>query len=302
MDLIENLSSAIQSHLSNDKVISYVATGAAVTVSGYLLRQVLGGRREPAGPPRVPYTVPFIGHTLELAKNPMKFLQECNAKYGETFVIHALGEETIVTRGKLGYEVMRADEGLSLEATLRNILHLDKMLPEFVFGLSKELNPKTVRTYYTPSMLHNHTDDIRIAANEALDDLFGYLPEPKKLDNPHKTLQQIVAKISARLFIGPEQAYNQEVIDSMALFTGDVMKAAGVLTIAPSFLRKTALRYLTNVLHHHQVMFKHVKPIIEERMRQKKLGDAYIRKEDYIEWMMDWEKECPEVTAEQVCN
>lgn len=196
MSLIDNVSSVIQPHLSNDNVIPYVAMGVAVTASGYLLGKVLGGRRrEPAGPPRVPYTIPFIGHALELSKNSKKFLQECNAKYGETFIIQALGEETLVVRGKLGYEVMRAEEGLSFEATVRDLLHLDKVLPEPVFLLSQKLNPKTVKTYYTPNKLHNHTDDIRIAANEALDDIFGYLPEPKRLDNPQKTLQQIVAKI-----------------------------------------------------------------------------------------------------------
>lgn len=113
----------------------------------------------------------------------------------------------------------------------------------------------------------------------------------------------IISTDSARLFVGPEQAYNQEVIDSFALFTGDVMKAAAVLTMAPPFLRKTALKYSTNVPRHHQIMLKYVKPMIEERMQQKrKLGDAYARKEDYIEWMMDWENECPSVTAEQVCT
>ncbi|RUS15475.1 cytochrome P450 [Endogone sp. FLAS-F59071] len=294
MSLIENLFSAIHSHLSNDNIISYVATGAAVTASGYLLRQVLGGRREPAGPPRVPYTIPFIGHTLELNKNPRKFLKECNAKYGETYFIHVLGAETLVTQGKLGYEVMRADSDLSMEGTLRDILHLDKLLPEEVFGF-KDINAASMRIYYTPNRLHKHTEDIQIAAKEALDDLFGYLPEPKKLDIPHKTLHRIIARISARLFIGPE--HNQEVVDSMALFTGDVMKAAGVLTMTPSFLRKTALKYTTNIPHHHQVMRKHVKPIIEERMRQKN-DDAYIKKEDYIEWMMEWENEFPDLTAD----
>ena len=51
-------------------------------------------------PPRVPYFIPMLGHTLSIISNPTKFIQQCHDKYGDVFTCTVLGEDITYFRGQ----------------------------------------------------------------------------------------------------------------------------------------------------------------------------------------------------------
>ncbi|KAJ3016662.1 UNVERIFIED_CONTAM: Lanosterol 14-alpha-demethylase [Siphonaria sp. JEL0065] len=53
-------------------------------------------------PPFVAYTIPFLGNTIEYGIDPVKFLQRCQKKYGDTFSFLMLGRTMTITLGADG--------------------------------------------------------------------------------------------------------------------------------------------------------------------------------------------------------
>jgi hypothetical protein len=82
-------------------------------------------------PPTVPFGLPFVGHFLYLLFIPNKFIDWCNAKYGEAYTINNFGDPTIIVNGNLAREALKADASyLSVdEGTLKgNVFRVDFLL------------------------------------------------------------------------------------------------------------------------------------------------------------------------------
>lgn len=57
-------------------------------------------------PPHVPFSLPFVGHSLYLIIMPFKFLDWCHGKYGEVYTINMFGKTVTIADGKSAEESM----------------------------------------------------------------------------------------------------------------------------------------------------------------------------------------------------
>lgn len=89
----------------------------ATFITIYNLIGYIRERREKLNlPPRVGYALPFFGHSLYLMFNAGKFLDWCQAKYGDLYDLTIFGSLITVASGRMGEEVLKADsEKLSIE-------------------------------------------------------------------------------------------------------------------------------------------------------------------------------------------
>lgn len=51
-------------------------------------------------PPYVPHSIPFIGCALSFGMQPVQFLAECKAKYGDCFTFKMIGRNMTFCLGK----------------------------------------------------------------------------------------------------------------------------------------------------------------------------------------------------------
>lgn len=61
-------------------------------------------------PPEVPYSIPFIGHSLQLQRDGVKFAKEMAAKYGDSYTIYLLGKKYTIVSQEMGAETFKAGE------------------------------------------------------------------------------------------------------------------------------------------------------------------------------------------------
>lgn len=54
-------------------------------------------------PPYVPHSIPFIGCALSFGMQPVQFLAECKAKYGDCFTFKMIGRNMTFCLGKTPY-------------------------------------------------------------------------------------------------------------------------------------------------------------------------------------------------------
>lgn len=91
--------------------------GAAAFLTVYNLASYIKAKRQRLNlPPTVPFSLPFVGHSLYVMTMPNKFIDWCNRNYGELYNLDLLGKEITVASGKCAEEALKADQlDLSLE-------------------------------------------------------------------------------------------------------------------------------------------------------------------------------------------
>ncbi|TDL22830.1 cytochrome P450 [Rickenella mellea] len=116
------------------------------------------------------------------------------------------------------------------------------------------------------------------------------------------TLTTIVTRTSNRIFVGLPACRDPGYIKLNKEYTVEVVKAAGLITLAPSFLRPLVGRLLSPIRSGVRRGLKHLRPIIEERLRKyEELGPNYPDKpNDMLTWLMD-EAEGDERGVEILC-
>jgi hypothetical protein len=99
-----------------------IFAGIASCVTVYNLVEYIKEKRQKLNkPPTVPFGLPLVGHLPYLLFMPNKFIDWCNAKYGEAYTISNFGSPTTIVNGSLAREALKADASyLSLdEGTLK---------------------------------------------------------------------------------------------------------------------------------------------------------------------------------------
>lgn len=70
----------------NELPTPVVAVSTALTVSFVAWQLVGKSKRRPANaPPVVPHYIPYLGHGIQMHKDPAKFIAECREIYGDVF-------------------------------------------------------------------------------------------------------------------------------------------------------------------------------------------------------------------------
>ncbi|TDL22833.1 cytochrome P450 [Rickenella mellea] len=207
--------------------------------------------------------------------------------------------QVIITGPKLIEEVRRAPSNkLSLKAGLDESLAMGYTMGQELIDNSYHV--AIIRTQLTRNLssvfpqvrneiVHSFQDLIPLT-----DDWVGYPAV--------ETFMTIVARTSNRIFVGLPTCRDPDYIKLNIEYTVQVFKAATLIGLTPSFLRPIVGRLLSPARSGVRRGLKHLRPIIEERLRKyEEYGLNYPDKpNDMLTWMMD-EAEGNERGVEILC-
>ncbi|CDH60545.1 cytochrome p450 [Lichtheimia corymbifera JMRC:FSU:9682] len=106
----------------------YGALAIGVFFAIHILSQLILPK-DPRQPPNVFSWIPFMGNAVTFGINPIKFLRDCQAKYGDVFTFYMVGKRVTVCLGADGNQfVFNAKQNLSSAAEAYNDM------TKYVFG------------------------------------------------------------------------------------------------------------------------------------------------------------------------
>lgn len=229
----------------------------------------------------------FFG-AVKAVKHSREMIQEGYKKYqGRIFRIPELhGWHVVVTSQKHINDIRKATddyldfneaagEGIQAKHTLGTRVHEDQYHLDVVRGaLTRNIGSK----------FDDVRDEIMLAFEDEIPARNEWIKRPGM-----KSVLQIVARASNRLFVGLPVCRNQEYIDLNIRFTIEVVLSARPLRLLPEFLKPLAARWLTPLQRSIKVAIKHLEPIIRERMQKyEEYGKDYADKpNDFLTWLMD---------------
>lgn len=268
--------------------------GAATFITLYNLSAYIKEKRQKLHlPPTVPFALPFLGHNLYLMVIPGKFIDWCNAKYGEVYRLKLLGKYVTVASGKSAEEAMKAEQSdLSLEhGIVRDLLHLDYVLEPEIMDIGIKVNPIIAKSTLPNQKMPYYIPGIQFGLENAVNELLKH-GEPTIINQPSTFFQNFVAYMSVPSLVGEEFSTNPDVIKSFAEFTGDVIKNISVFLAIPKFLHKLVLPYLQSAKKHTKVMEDNIAPVIELRREKMKLaseaGQDHGLKASFLQGLIEY--------------
>ncbi|KAK7743876.1 hypothetical protein SLS53_003897 [Cytospora paraplurivora] len=108
--------------------------------------------------------------------------------------------------------------------------------------------------------------------------------------NINNKLLRIVAKVSGRIFIGPELCRSEDYIDSAIKYTIEVMGAQKAVTMLKPWKRIFKAASLPEVksLHQREKAAKdYLRPVIQQRKKAEKEDPDYQKPDDLLQWVLD---------------
>ncbi|CAB4381612.1 unnamed protein product [Rhizophagus irregularis] len=249
--------------------------GIIILIIFYIIKLPRIGANEP---PLVPYTIPILGHTYNYFFNARNFFKKCKEQYGECFSIYVFGRVmTIVSRSSLN-EVfinhkdfkLALSEFLPFDMLFENISDFDKVT---------QLNAKLVKEI--TGKIDSYTSIMQKYLLEGIDKFIGDCKDPKEFLSIWELMNHIIALPMANIIVGEEVASHEDVVKSFGVFVFDIGR---IRTIPPifsfihpklhDFVTTLPLRFGWNpILHHQKIMINHIKPVIEKRIKEKKMLD-----------------------------
>lgn len=107
----------------------------------------------------------------------------------------------------------------------------------------------------------------------------------------HDIIVRVVARVSARVFLGPEICRKEEWLSTSIHFTENVYEVIITLRMLPSFLHPVIAPLLPaywRVLRDISTAKRIICPIVEKRLRgMQELGDLFDKPDDLLQWMLD---------------
>ncbi|CAB4383136.1 unnamed protein product [Rhizophagus irregularis] len=244
-------------------------------------------------PPLVPYTIPVIGHTFSYLFNTENFIKKCLKEYGEPFNIIIFGRVTTVVAQKYLPEVTKAHENFDSFEVLKEFAPLHFILDHNPFDIT-EFHAKTTREQIS-GKLSLHFDKMQKNILYSLDKWIGECNEPRSVNPIWNVTNNVTAKLIANICIGEEASQHEDVIHSFAVLSDDM----NIFFLLPPFLSiihqklhefVISLPFLIGfnpIAKHKKVLINRMKPVVENRIQQKKiLGDSYKQSDDILEFYM----------------
>ncbi|TBU42576.1 cytochrome P450 [Dichomitus squalens] len=264
---------------------------AAVLVAAYVIRwrtNPLNSIPTVGGP-----SAPILCYlsALNFLLHPRELLTEGYQKFhGSVFKVALIDQWLVVVSGsKLVDEVRRhADEQLSFVEGVEDLIQTRYTLgPEMTsdpyhVDIIKE---KLMRTL--PVVLPDVIDELTYAVP-------NYIPanETEWISvNVLKTMLNVVARVSNRVFVGLPVCRNQAYLDIAIAFTIDVIKDRTIINIFPDFVKGFIAGLTTNVKTSTRRAIPHIKPLLDERkakIEEHGLGEPWEGKpNDMLEWILE---------------
>lgn len=106
----------------------------------------------------------------------------------------------------------------------------------------------------------------------------------------YKKLLRIVAKVSGRVFIGPEVCRSEEYIDMAINFTLELNRAQGVLNSMKPWQRTlfaNSKPHVKALQERQRKSREFLKPLIAARKKVAESGTEYQKPDDALQWLLD---------------
>ncbi|KAH8554539.1 cytochrome P450 [Umbelopsis sp. PMI_123] len=268
---------------SYKKLSAPVVTVSAALVASYLVLKLFkSSKKRPSHvAPAVPYTIPFIGHGLEMNREPYAFIQRCKEKYGPVFEICSFGQKLIVVTGnqvvdcfRVGEEYLDFQEGVKDLLPTAHIVEVsyDKMKPQEGPQYPMNKNPviRLVRNNFKSHQLDIFQDRMVDAIERGLDKDITFKPgENSTTLDASIFFQKVVARISAQVFAGEAYADNEPLIDALASYSLSMFRAGMVQAIFPRPIADFITRRYLSVGQNIDVTMREVAPYLSELKKQE---------------------------------
>ncbi|THH09628.1 hypothetical protein EW145_g1863 [Phellinidium pouzarii] len=253
--------------------------------------QYLQARKRDIAVPAIGFSGRLMSYydAIKFFSNAKEMLEEGYSKYKlRTFKIPELGYWlVIVSSPELIEELRRVpDDELSFqEATI------DTIAAKFTLGALVAKN-----AYHVPIVRSQLTRNVVVLFDEIIDEVTRAFDEniaaigDEWVTRPGlEMVMQVVCRTSNRVFVGLPLCRDKNYIDLNIRFTVDVIKAAHIINLFPHFMRKIVGEILTSVPSSTRRGVKHLRPLIEYRLRQyEEYGKNWPDKpNDFLSWLMD---------------
>ncbi|CAB4425030.1 unnamed protein product [Rhizophagus irregularis] len=223
-------------------------------------------------PPLIPYTIPVIGHTFSYLFDTENFIKKCLKEYGEPFNIIIFGKVTTVVAQKYIPEVTKAHENFDSFEVLKEIVPLHLILDYNPFDII-DFHAKTTREQLS-GKLSLYFDKMQNDIFYSLDKWIGECNEPRSIKSIWNVCNHVTAKLIANICIGEEASQHEDVVHSFAKLHEFVISLPFLIGFNP-------------IAKHKKVLINRMKPVVENRIQQKKiLGDSYKQSDDILEFYM----------------
>ncbi|KAI9880172.1 MAG: hypothetical protein M1830_004991 [Pleopsidium flavum] len=284
----------------------------AVIASVFYLRSILrakfGGQvKAPVVGSRSPWE-PYLLTRLRFTKNALHAINEGYTKFKDSrFKMLRNDTDVLVLSNKY------IDELRSLpESTLSPLqAHVDALLGKYTkvdILLGSNLHTRMLQSRLTPNL----TSFLPIVRNELLFGMKADFPACKGKEsflimiavtnglsfwteawvavNVTNVMLRLVARISARIFVGP-LCRNEEWLTVSVNYSLDIFRTVLFMRLFPPFLHPILSLVIPDawqVRRDMRLARRLITPLVEERTKAQSLGDAsYEKPNDLLQWMMD---------------
>ncbi|KAI8365362.1 cytochrome P450 [Radiomyces spectabilis] len=227
-------------------------------------------------PSLVPGGVPFFGHMLALSKDPEGFINKATADYGNAFRIRIPGQDPYVVCGPLVAEVLTSstrllsfNDGIQTVVPMYRVIHTcydHKFIGE---GTSpREKNPVSypIKQNFKPHLLGVFTERMQTAFLNYLNKEIVLAPNEQRTVDVWRFFTRGVSHVSCPCFAGSKVGNDQELIESMAVFTQKIVKAGLMLSFFPTWLGNFVVKRFYSVEGELDLIMKLLLPELR-RMR-----------------------------------
>ncbi|RKP27347.1 cytochrome P450 [Syncephalis pseudoplumigaleata] len=245
-------------------------------------------RPKSSEPPRAHYSIPFIGHGLQLVRNPIALLNECSEKYGDTFSILVFGQWITVIGPSNVREVMRSpDDKLSFSDAVNHIIDIG-----FCFGDSTPLD----RFHVAPMRKHLGKNLERFVPRlcEAVEAAFStHAPVSATTGTCIKEVtafayRAIARTTSACMFENKEFQESDEVRKMLFTVSVDATFFSSLKRMLPYFIACWKARSKTRIFQNLQLADEMFTPEVKRRRAEaERLGSDYVPPYDIMQWIID---------------
>ncbi|RIA99441.1 cytochrome P450 [Glomus cerebriforme] len=241
-------------------------------------------------PPLVPYKYPLIGHTFEYYSSDVPgFLQKCREEYGEIFSLYIWGSVQTYVGVELYHELFKNYNEFDFHSAIADMFPMSNFLgrPENFFRPTGRYVKEYLKDLgkYTEKMQHEMTKsfDESVLNNKGV------------LQPPLHTIELIIARPLAAIFVGDELCNDKEILNTFAYILDDLLELLAfppVLNfIYPNLHRKFLnfrFRFDNPIRKHENIIISKITPIIKQRIKDKNtMGNSWKRPNDIMQDLME---------------
>lgn len=179
------------------------------------------------------------------------------------------------------------DDVLSFDAANDDSMHTKYTL----IPTHEPIIPHTVKTSLTPSLPRLNpqlSEEVQIAFSQEIAPLMSSSPSDWAPININSKLLRIVAKVSGRVFIGPELCHDERYLEAAVGYTVSVMEAQRAVERMNPWVRPIAAWRLQEVQKLAQMerdATAFLRPVVEARREKQRKGEE--KDNDMLQWLMD---------------